>query len=101
LYASGSGLRRLEGLERLTTVRCLYLDRNQLPASELLRLPGERELPALAGAGAGPTSQAAGGGGAVAESAQALLMLLLLLPPAGAVLFSQGHVRLPSSAAPP
>lgn len=41
LYASGSGLRSLAGLQHLSAVRYLYLDRNQLPASELLRLTGE------------------------------------------------------------
>jgi len=30
----------LDGLERLTAVRFLYLDHNNLPESELLRLPG-------------------------------------------------------------
>ncbi|KAI7842483.1 hypothetical protein COHA_003837 [Chlorella ohadii] len=39
LYASNSGLQSLDGLERLTAVRFLYLDHNNLPESELLRLP--------------------------------------------------------------
>ncbi|KAL4855353.1 Ran-binding protein M [Chlorella vulgaris] len=39
LYASHSGLASVDGLQRLPAVRWLYLDHNQLPESELLRLP--------------------------------------------------------------
>ena len=40
LYACHSGLTSLAGLERLASIRWLYLDRNALSAQELLRLPG-------------------------------------------------------------
>ncbi|PSC76662.1 leucine rich repeat [Micractinium conductrix] len=39
LYACHSGLTSLAGLERLASIRWLYLDRNALSAQELLRLP--------------------------------------------------------------
>jgi len=40
LYACHSGLTSLEGLQALPSLRWLYLDHNQLPEPELLRLPG-------------------------------------------------------------
>ncbi|KAL4421878.1 hypothetical protein ABPG77_003680 [Micractinium sp. CCAP 211/92] len=39
LYACHSGLRYLEGLQRLRNLRWLYLDHNELGEAELLRLP--------------------------------------------------------------
>lgn len=47
-------MQSLDGLERLTTVRFLYLDHNSLPESELLRLPGtwvNAKVQAVASAG--------------------------------------------------
>lgn len=42
LYASNGALRSLDGLELLQNVKFLYLDHNDLPEGELLRLSGER-----------------------------------------------------------
>lgn len=39
LYASNSALQSVDGLEQLTAVRFLYVDHNNLPEAELLRLP--------------------------------------------------------------
>lgn len=41
LYACHSGLQSLEGLQRFSSLRWLYLDHNQLGEAELLRLSGE------------------------------------------------------------